>query len=157
MPRNFLILLILCFGFTADSLAGEGASFTGSWDSPNGNVSDFSLDLVQTGNRIQGYHTAIAHRGKRIDAVLPSDGTPSITGTVSGGVAHVHFQSGYDESSSGEAVLTLRGNKLEWKITKSSGIHYFPMSCVLRRQKNNRIKAPNTALQLTAGRSGATL
>jgi hypothetical protein len=35
-------------------------------------------------------------------------------------------------------VLTLRGNKLEWKITKSSGIHYLPMKSVLQLQKNNR-------------------
>jgi len=143
MPRSLLIILFVCIGFGTESLAGGSGSFTGLWDASNGDVSDFSLDLVQTGNRIEGYHNSIADRGKRIDAVERSEGTPSITGTVSGGVAHVRFQSGYDESGSGEAVLTLRGNKLEWKITKSSGIHYLPMKSVLQRQKNNRTNAPN--------------
>jgi hypothetical protein len=47
-------------------------------------------------------------------------------------------------------VLTLRDNKLEWKITKSSGIHYFPMSSVLSRQKKHPPKSPNHAKQLQA-------
>jgi hypothetical protein len=103
MTRSLLILLFLCCG----ALAGDGVNFAGSWDAPVNDVSAFSLDLTQTGNRITGYHTAIAHRGKRIDSVLPDEGRPSITGTITGGVAHVRFQSGYDESGRGEAVLTL--------------------------------------------------
>ncbi len=146
MTRSLLILLFLCCG----ALAAAGVNFAGSWDAPVNDVSAFSLDLTQTGNRITGYHTAIAHRGKRVDSVLPDEGRPSITGTITGGVAHVRFQSGYDESGRGEAVLTLRDNKLEWKITKSSGIHYFPMSCVLSRQKKHPPKSPNHAKQLQA-------
>src|SRR5438874_6600535 len=98
MPRSLPILLFICFGIAAGALASDSPSFTGSWDAPDSAASAFSLDLVQTGNRIKGYHTAIAHRGKRIDAVLPSEGAPSITGTASGGVARVRFQSGYNES-----------------------------------------------------------
>ena len=93
MTRSLLILLFLCCG----ALAGDGVNFAGSWDAPVNDVSAFSLDLTQTGNRITGYHTAIAHRGKRIDSVLPDEGRTSITGTITGGIAHVRFQSGYDE------------------------------------------------------------
>jgi uncharacterized protein YecT (DUF1311 family) len=139
--RSLLILLFLCCG----ALADDGVNFAGSWDAPVNDVSAFSLDLTQTGNRITGYHTAIAQRGKRIDSVLPDEGRPSITGTITGGVAHVRFQSGYDESGRGEAVLTLRGNKLEWKIIKSSGIHYLPTKSILQRQKNNRTTGQTTA------------
>ena len=73
---------------------------------------------------------------------------PQIACTVKGGVAHVRFQSGYDDSGGrGEAVLTLRGNKLEWKITKSSGAHYLPTSSVLDRQKKRETKSPHHAMQ----------
>jgi hypothetical protein len=147
MTRSLLILLVFCFGISAESLADEIVNFAGSWDAPSSDVSAFSLDLTQTGNRIRGYHTAIAHRGKRIDAVLPSEGPPSITGIVTGGVAHIKFRSGYNDTGSGEALLTFRGNKLEWKITKSSGAHYFPESSVLFRQKRHQTKSPNHAMQ----------
>jgi hypothetical protein len=141
MPRGFLLHLILCFAIiVTTALAGQDASFTGSWEASNGDVSDFSLDLVQTGNLVQGYHSSIAHSGKRIDAVLPKEGAPSITGTVSKGVARVYFQSGYDKSGRGEAVLTLRGDNLQWKVVKSTGVHYIPTTSVLHRLKTNRPK-----------------
>jgi hypothetical protein len=139
------LLLLFCFVFVGRLLADESASFTGSWDGPNDAASAFSLDLTQTGNRIAGYHSAIALRGHRIDAVLPKEGPPSISGTVIGGVARVRFQSAYDESGKGEATLTLRKGKLEWKITKSSGIHYFPTSCILHRSRPNQTRASKRA------------
>jgi hypothetical protein len=48
MTRSLLILLFLCCG----ALAGDGVNFAGSWDAPVNDVSAFSLDLTQTGNRI---------------------------------------------------------------------------------------------------------
>jgi len=122
MTRSLLILLFLCCG----ALAGDGVNFAGSWDAPVNDVSAFSLDLTQTGNRITGYHTAIAHRGKRIDSVLPDAGRPSITGTITGGVAHVRFQSGYDESGRGEAALTLRDHEVFWYSLLSNVICLVP-------------------------------
>jgi hypothetical protein len=115
MPRSLLIILVVCIGFGTESLAGGSGSFTGLWDASNGDVSDFSLDLVQTGNRIEGYHTSIADHSKRIDAVERSEGTPSITGTVSGGVAHVRFQSGYD-------VLVLVYLQQPWAVFRESAL-----------------------------------
>ena len=67
MTRSLLILLFLCCG----ALAGDGVNFAGSWDAPVNNVSAFSLDTHPDRKSHMGYHTAIAHRGKRIDSVLP--------------------------------------------------------------------------------------
>ncbi len=122
-------------------------TFTGSWDAHGSEASAFSLDLTQTGNRIRGYHIAVTPHGRRIDAALPEDGPTSITGTVTASAAHVRFQSAYDESGHGEAILTLRGNKLDWKITRSSGAHYLPMSSVLERRKKHETASPHQAMR----------
>ena len=124
---------LLAFAFLITTLFGaSNKPFAGVWDFNAGKASSFTLELTQVGNHIEGYHTAIAHRGNRIDAVRPKEGKPSITGDVVAGVAHVRFFSGYGDGA-GEATLTLNGNKLEWRITRSSGAHYLPTSCILRR------------------------
>ena len=117
----------------ADASATEKRGFAGSWSFSAGNAVSFSLKLTRTGDRIEGFHTAVAHRGNRIDAVLPGEDEPSITGDIVAGVAHIRFHSGYSDAT-GEATLTLKANKLEWKITQSSGAHYLPSSCILHRR-----------------------
>jgi len=133
MTRKLLILLLAYLLAFMNATAHGAPGFTGSWDSKENGDFAFSLDLTQKGNRLEGYHSAVALHGRRLDAVLPSDGPPSIVGIISGGVAKVRFQSGYSDAT-GEATITLHGNKLEWKITGSSGVHYLPESCVLYRQ-----------------------
>ena len=123
--RSLLTILFSLTLMIADSSATDKGAFAGSWDFSAGNAAAFSLELTQTGNRVQGYHTAIARHGNRIDAVLPKEGKPSVTGDVVAGVAHIHFRSGYSDAT-GDATLTLKGNKLEWTITRSSGAHYLP-------------------------------
>jgi hypothetical protein len=145
MTRRLFILLVLVSGLPLRSSAGDGVNFAGSWSDPPHDSGGFSLDLTQAGNRIQGYHTAIALHGRRIDATLHEDGRPSITGTVVDGVAHLHFQSGYDERGRGDALLTFRGDKLEWKITKTTGYHYLPSSCLLSRDRKGRAKTRRTS------------
>ena len=120
-----------------DAATNEKAGFTGSWGSKADDAVAFSLDLTQAGNHIEGYHSAVAQHGNRIDAVTPDDGQPSITGDVSEGVAHLRFRSGYSDATdaaTGEATITISGNTLEWKITKSSGVHYLPTSSTLYRR-----------------------
>ena len=131
--HSLLTTLFSLMLLIADASATEKRGFAGSWSFSVGNASSFSLDLTRNGNRIQGYHTAIARRGNRIDAVLPGEGKPSITGDIIAGVAHIRFHSGYSDAT-GEATLTLKDNKLEWRITQSSGAHYLPNSCILNRQ-----------------------
>ncbi len=53
MPRRLLIFFIACLGISTGMPAGDGASFTGSWAGPESKTSAFSLDLVQTGNRLE--------------------------------------------------------------------------------------------------------
>jgi|ERR1700736_905869 hypothetical protein len=130
--RSLLAILFSLTLLLANSSGASKKPFAGVWDFNAGNASSFTLELTQAGNHIEGYHTAIAHRGNRIDAILPKEGKPSITGDVVAGVAHIHFRSGYSDAT-GEATLTLKGNKLEWEITRSSGAHYLPTSCILRR------------------------
>ena len=129
--RSLLTILFALTLLIAQSSGAGKKPFAGVWDFNAGNASSFTLELTQTGNHIEGYHTAIAHRGNRIDAILPKEGKPSITGDVIAGVAHISFRSGYSDAT-GEATLTLNGNKLEWKITRSSGAHYLPTTCILR-------------------------
>jgi hypothetical protein len=130
--RSFLAILFCLTLLLANSSGANKKPFAGVWDFNAGKASSFTLELTQVGNHIEGYHTAIAHRGNRIDAILPKEGKPSITGYLVADVAHIHFRSGYSDAT-GEATLTLKGNKLEWTITRSSGAHYLPASCILRR------------------------
>lgn len=119
------------------SLNTENAeeSFTGNWDAPENGFSSFSLNLTQSKNQIIGYHEAIALRGNRIDAALPTETKPSIVGTIANGIAHIQFKSAYGEDGRGKATITIHGNIIEWKITESYGVHYLPNSAVLTRQK----------------------
>lgn len=135
-PTNVRSFLTIFFSLTlmiADSCAAGKGAFAGLWGFEAGDVTAFSLDLTQNGSRVQGYHTAVAHHGKRVDAVLPNEGKPSITGDVIAGVAHVHFRSGYSNAT-GDATLTPKGKKLEWTIIRATGAHYLPASCILSRQ-----------------------
>ena len=131
--RPFLLVLLLV-GSAVSASAGSPLSFAGSWGSPESATCDFSLDLTQHGEHLSGYHSAIAQHGNRVDAVLPDEGSPSITGTIVGRAAHIHFRSGYDESAYGEALLTLQPNgTLRWKVTKSVGAFYLPTTATLRK------------------------
>ena len=134
MTRFLFLSAFLVFGWVLSAVAANPLPFTGSWSAPDSTTSAFSLDLTQHGQRLTGYHSAVARSGKRVDAVLSSEGGPSITGTVSGRVAHVHFQSGYDPESHGEALLTLRRDgTLTWKVTSSVGAFYLPAATTLHR------------------------
>jgi hypothetical protein len=132
MPA-LLAMLIYALATARDALASGTKDFTGSWEASSGGAGSFALTLTQTGSSVQGYHSAVAHRGNRIDAVLPDAAKPSITGSVVADIATVTFRSGYS-SATGEATLTRSGDKLVWKITKSSGTHYLPSVSILHRR-----------------------
>jgi hypothetical protein len=137
MPTRFSFLLAaMVLAFAAPAPAAPPPDFTGAWNGPNSDDYTFGFDLKQVGDQVTGYHNAVARHGNRVDAVLPEDGPPSITGTVSGKVAQVHFRSGYKEDAGGDAVMTLqRDGSLSWKITNSTGGHWLPESMVLQREK----------------------
>ena len=125
-------LIITCSLICA--CATDNSKFTGRWGTKDKKDGDFTIDLVQTDNQIQGYHSAVALHGNRIDAVLPEEGKPSIAGTVIDNIASVQFRSGYS-SATGDATITHQNNKLVWTINSSTPGHYFPGSAVLYPQK----------------------
>jgi hypothetical protein len=113
--------------------------FSGSWNFQT-KASGFGFDLVQTGDKIEGYHNSVVGGGRRVDTVLKEFGSPpSITGTIVNGVAKVKFKSGYGDGE-GDAEMKIVKGKLEWKITSSTGQHYFPEACVLTKQKSKATK-----------------
>ena len=75
--------------------------------------------------------SAVALRGSRIDAILPSEESPSIAGFIENGVALVWFKSGYGDGGGGRAILSLAGNQISWRIVGSYGVHYFPSASTL--------------------------
>jgi len=133
------LLLVIAF-FTTITAWGSGSlDFTGSWESKNTKGISLDLDLKQTGNKIEGYHVAVVlnTRSHHTDAVLPEDGRPSITGTVSGSKASVLFTS--ENEATGTATITLQGNKIEWTILSSSSGHLLPKHATLyRRMEKNK-------------------
>lgn len=137
-------ILCLCAAFLCAPLHAEdkkkpaekspAPDFTGSWIFQT-ESSGFGFDLVQTGDKIEGYHNSVVSGGRRVDTVLKEFGSPpSITGTVSNGVAKVKFKSGYGDGT-GDAEMKIVKGKLEWKITSSTGQHYIPNECVLTKEK----------------------
>ena len=137
--------LMGCFSHHSDSQKGFSSqrripsqstgkaerTFTGLWADEGNDVRAFSLDLKQNGNQITGYHSAVALRGSRIDAILPSEESPSIAGFIENGVALVWFKSGYGGGGGGRAILSLAGNQISWRIVGSYGVHYFPSASTL--------------------------
>jgi hypothetical protein len=137
MKRYLLMLLAAISCALPCARADAAPKFTGSWETGQAKDRSFSLDLAQTGNRISGYHTAIALKGRRIDAVLPEDGEPSIKGSVNGIQARVQFRSGYSDAT-GTATITLQGKMLVWRIISSTPGHFLPDRATLYRQKTKK-------------------
>ncbi len=127
-----LFLISACA--SAPSTRSSSASFTGLWVAPESEKTSFELDLVQTGDRIEGYHAVILPGTLGIDAPLRADGAPySIQGAVTERVGRVRFSARKGESR-GEAQIALKNNRLQWRILSSNGSALLPTSCELYRQ-----------------------
>jgi len=136
MSRDSTTIFAAFFCICSLAVAGIEPSLSGSWSTPEKPGGSFTLFLTQTGDAVTGYHTAIAHRGNRIDAILAEDGNPSITGTFTNGVARVNFKSGYSDVT-GQAEIVLKDGMVTWTILhKSSGGCYIPEHAVLHRDKS---------------------
>ena len=143
LERRVLLLLLFLFlqgcasggASRVASKPGSNPSFTGLWVVPETDKTSFELDLVQTGTAVEGYHAALVGKTAQIEAALRSDREPpSVYGRIgSEGKALVQFQL-RKGAGAGEALLTLNGDKLRWKLVSSSGASLLPKSCVLFRQ-----------------------
>ena len=79
----------------------------------------YALDLTlrQRGNRLSGTWGLLARYLARVDE-------GDIAATIKGNRATVRLTSNFGGSAT--IVLTLRGNRLSWKLVKSSGENFFP-------------------------------
>jgi hypothetical protein len=91
-------------------------------------VPAYALDLTlrQRGNTLSGTYGLAARYLAKIDE-------GSFTARIVNGRARLRLTSGHGGSAT--VVLTLRGDKLLWKRTRSIGDNYFPDEVELRRLK----------------------
>ncbi len=85
-----------------------------------------SLTIRQRGNRLSGTFGVLARYLAKIDE-------GDFTARIVNGRARLHLTSSHGGSAT--VVLTLRGNKLIWKRTRTTGDNYFPDEVELRRLK----------------------
>lgn len=143
------IIILLAAAQRASAQQERAASFAGDWeaieypvsrdelppaykDMPLKEVPRFSLSLTikQRGNRLTGDYSGTA----RYLARLEEGGT--FRTTAQGNTARLRVESGFGGHAT--ALLTLRGNRLYWKIVEQDGEHYFPRETVLHRLRARR-------------------
>jgi hypothetical protein len=106
----------------------EKRPFTGSWSWENQGA-QFSLDLIQRGNTVEGSYNATTTNARRVDA------DSAVSGTVRGNVANVRWISGYGNNH-GTSRITRVGNSLRWQVlTDGVGGYYAPQRATLHRDK----------------------
>lgn len=97
----------------------------------------YALDLTlrQRGNRLRGTWGVLARYFARIDE-------GDLSTTIKGNRATIHLQSNFLGSAT--ILLTMRGNKIHWKLISSSGEQFFPLDQTLRRLRRGE-KLPYVA------------
>lgn len=107
-------------------------NFAGVWSWKKG-ADEFELTLTQNGDQVTGYHFAAGQNGNKIDEAETTQ-PPSITGTIKGKTATINFTGAFpDGNGQGTATMTIRKDKLYWKITGSRGEHYLPANAVMKK------------------------
>ena len=88
----------------------------------------YALDLTlrRRGNRLIGSWGLVARYLARVDE-------GDIAATIKNNRATVRLTSNFGGTAT--IALTLRGDRLSWKLINSSGEHFFPRSEVLRRMR----------------------
>jgi len=98
--------------------------FTGHWEDASSN---FSLDLSQAGEHLQGSHVVVAQQGNRIDSM-----DNSIEGSIQGNIAVIHFQSSYTTNTGVAQITFIDKNTISWKVTNPpDGEYYLPNEATL--------------------------
>jgi len=97
----------------------------------------YALDLTlrQRGNRLTGSWGLLARYLARIDE-------GDIAARITGNRATIRLTSNFGGSAT--IALTLRGDRLSWKVVNSTGENFFPRSEVLRRMRRGE-KLPYVA------------
>ncbi len=118
-------------GETDEDVAKQG--FAGNWQW-NGKDRLFILELEQQGSKITGRFATADAAEKAIDKI-DNNKPPTLTGTVSGGVATVSFTSSATNVK-GRGKITAGKDGLTWKLlSQSDGELWVPEKAMLSRQK----------------------
>lgn len=137
----FLVILLVAFGVPA--LAQSAKPFQGEWEWAvyarsqdelppayhNERLKDVPgaaiyLKIKQRGNKLTGEYSGSDRFLARLE-----DG--EIDATAKGNTTELELTSGFGGTVT--VRLTLRGNRLHWKLTKSEGEYYFPDDVYLHR------------------------
>ena len=135
MRKMIRLTMFMCLATAVTNLyAGPSEKrFEGEWVSHK-NV-DFGIHLQQKGDQLTGYHSAVTKDGSRTDTAVDGEGSPSITGTITGDTAIVDVHHAYSDAVL-KVRLTLHDRSLNWKIlqVKQSGEHYIPDKATLSKE-----------------------
>lgn len=140
-------LQIICLALAIWLLAGCGSApveptpipetmdLTGHWEDVS---SAFSLDLSQTGDKLQGGHVVVAQQGNKIDSM-----DKSIEGIIRGNIADINFQSSFTTNIGTATITFIDQNTIFWKVTNPpDGEFYLPNECTLIRIMSASIPSP---------------
>jgi hypothetical protein len=151
------VLLSLSLSCIAATTPEKGGDFTGVWmaticppgiKSDPGRCAHFVLELFQKEDRLCGSHVFATAGAAQMD----EGGTPSITGQVAEGIAHVTVQSGRGSPPMRvPAELRVVNDRLQWKREETPpGDYLLPLSAQLSKSKSKTMFAPTFAQQLQA-------
>src|ERR1041385_5401739 len=134
-PGRIVLLMIVCAVSAASAYGQKRATFTGNWnwaiygtskedlppayrDMDLKEVPSYAVDLTlkQKGQRLSGSFGILAHYLARVDE-------GSFSATINGNRATIKVRSNFGGSAT--VVLTLNGDKLQWKTIRSTDQNYF--------------------------------
>ena len=143
-----LVIVVLACGVPA--LAQRAKPFQGEWEWAIYATSRDELPPAYRQERLRDVPNAalylkLKQRGAKLTVEYSAsrrflarleDG--ELTSTITGKTAQLELQSGFGGTIT--VLLSLKGNRLHWKIIKYEGEHYFPDDVFLRRvsRKTNR-------------------
>lgn len=106
----------------------------------------FTLTIIQEGNKIKAQYCAIANSGGKIDC--ENEQEYNVTGIIKDGKVTGEFFSFFGSpSDKGKFEISELDNKIQWKITKApKGIFYAPDNCILTKKDGDiAVKSANAA------------
>ena len=153
--RKLILLTIVFVTITASAFAQKRSQpFTGNWnwatyakdrdelppayrDMDLKEVPAYAVDLTlkQRGNRLRGSFGVVARYLARVDE-------GSFATTVRGNRATLRLTSNFGGAAT--VVLRLKGNRLVWRVIRTTGENFFPKEAVLKRLRRGE-KVPYEA------------
>ena len=131
MEKLTLVYVILLCSVACNA---QRVNFQGTWQY-TATGTEFTLNLIQKGSALSGYHYAVWLNGNRIDA--SADSTDII---ISGNInpsneALIIFRSSYSNTKGKVRLTKLSPSKIKWEIVKRpSGEYYLPDVAILVKQ-----------------------